>query len=60
MQNWIVQIDLLAFKLRTELFEMEQTELFEMEQFLYAKRNCLKYNCFWHWNRIYDKLNCLK
>ena len=23
----------------------------------YVKLNCLKWNCFWHWNRIYVKLN---
>ena len=25
----------------------------------YAKLNCLKWNCFWHWNCTYTKLNCL-
>ena len=25
----------------------------------YAKLNCLKWNCFWHWNCTYAKLNCL-
>ena len=26
----------------------------------YAKLNCLKWNCFWHWNSTNAKLNCLK
>ena len=25
----------------------------------YAKFNCLKWNCFWHWNCTFIKLNCL-
>ena len=25
----------------------------------YAKLNSLKWNCFWHWNSTYTKLNCL-
>ena len=25
----------------------------------YAKLNCLKWSCFWHWNCNYAKLNCL-
>ena len=48
MLNWItLNRTALKIKMRTN------AELFEMELFLYAKLNCLKLKCFWHWNSIY-------
>ena len=56
MLNWIA---LNRTVLTLKLF-WHSTELFEMELFLYAKLNCLVWNCCWHWNCSYAIPNCLK
>ena len=60
MLNWIVWIWTVWLKWiawNRNIFDNQIVLTFKL--CAYAKLNCLKWNCFWHWNCIYTKLICL-
>ena len=48
--NWVLMLNWIAWNRTVLIFKLR----------IYAKLNWLKWNCFWHWNCTYTKLNCLK
>ena len=60
MLNWIVwmrTVWLNWIAWNRNVFDIETVLTFKLISF--AKLNCLKYKCFWHWKCTYTKLNCL-